>query len=66
MWRGSVYLRIGRFLPAESMLEIAPGRGRVTEFLLPHCKAYIGIDLAPASVEACRKRFRGDGICQDG
>ena len=57
MWRGSVMTRIGRFLPTRSLLEIAPGRGRLTQFLLPQCRRYVGIDLSEASVEACRARF---------
>lgn len=58
MWRGSVHARIGRFLPTDSLLEIAPGHGRLTAMLLPHCQRYVGVDLAPSCVEACRARFR--------
>lgn len=57
MWQGSILPRIGRHLPAESILEIAPGRGRVTQFLLPACKSYLGIDLSPTCAEACQQRF---------
>ena len=57
MWRHSVYSRIGRFLPAGSLLEIAPGRGRMTTFLLPLCESYVGIDLAAECVKACKARF---------
>ena len=58
MWRHSVWPRIGRFLPSRSVLEIAPGRGRLSERLLPLCEAFLGIDLAEACVRACRERFR--------
>ncbi len=61
MWRGSVLPRIGRYLPTGSSLEIAPRRGRVTAYLLPLCRTFVGIDLAPACVEACRKRFAAAG-----
>tara|TARA_R110002072_G_scaffold136285_2_gene278620 strand:+ start:58542 stop:59306 length:765 start_codon:yes stop_codon:yes gene_type:complete len=57
MWRHSVHSRIGRFLPAGSVLEIAPGRGRMTEFLLPLCQSYVGVDLAAECVKACQERF---------
>ena len=57
MWRGSIMPRIGRFLPAHSVLEIAPGRGRISEYLLPQCQQYVGVDLAAACVEACKTRF---------
>lgn len=57
MWRHTVHARIGGFLPCLNMLEIGPGRGRLTEFLLPLCERYIGVDLAYSCVEACRARF---------
>ena len=48
---------VRRFLPAETILEIAPGFGRWTEFLLGQCDTLIGVDVTPKCVEACRKRF---------
>ncbi len=56
-WYGSIYPRIQRFLPASSILEIAPGFGRWTQFLLEHCDTLIGVDIAPKCVDACRGRF---------
>jgi SAM-dependent methyltransferase len=56
-WYGSIYPRIRRFLPASSILEIAPGFGRWTQFLLEHCDTLIGVDIAPRCVDACRQRF---------
>jgi SAM-dependent methyltransferase len=38
-------------------LEIAPGYGRWTKFLVPACDNYLGIDLSEACVVECRKRF---------
>ena len=52
-WYGCIYPRIQRFLPAPTILEIAPGFGRWTEFLLSHCDTLIGVDVAPKCVEAC-------------
>jgi SAM-dependent methyltransferase len=56
-WYGSIYPRLRPFLPASSILEIAPGFGRWTQFLLQHCETYIGVDLAPKCADACSERF---------
>lgn len=57
MWHGTILPRIAPFLPARHLLEIAPGHGRITAYLLRHCAAYTGIDLAVSAVEQCRTRF---------
>ena len=49
--------RLMRFLPAGTILEIAPGFGRFTQYLLPFATRLIGVDLSPKCVEACRSRF---------
>jgi SAM-dependent methyltransferase len=59
MWFGSILPRIAANLPAASLLEIACGHGRVTEYLLPHCERYVGVDLAPDCVATCERRFAG-------
>jgi SAM-dependent methyltransferase len=56
-WFGSLYPRLHRFLPAKSILEIAPGFGRWTKFLIPNSTRYIGVDLSQACVDACRRIF---------
>lgn len=56
-WYGCIYPRIRRFLPASAILEIAPGFGRWTEFLVEHCDTLIGVDFAPKCIDACRQRF---------
>ncbi len=56
-WYGCIYPRVHPFLPASAVLELAPGFGRWTEFLLGHCDTLIGIVVAPRCIEACRKRF---------
>jgi SAM-dependent methyltransferase len=56
-WYGSLLPRIHRYLPAPRILEIAPGFGRWTRYLLPFCIDYLGIDLNANCVEACSKRF---------
>jgi hypothetical protein len=56
-WFGAIYPRIHRFLPAQSILEIAPGFGRWSRFLLPSCEQYTGVDLSAECVAACRETF---------
>src|SRR5579863_7248376 len=58
-WEGCLFPRIGRFLPASSILEIATGFGRWTRYLLDHCQTLIGVDVAPKCTEACQARFAG-------
>jgi SAM-dependent methyltransferase len=57
-WWGTLYPRLRPFLPAAQLLEIAPGHGRWTQFLLQECDDYVGIDLTPDCVEACKQRFK--------
>lgn len=56
-WFGCIFPRLHRFLPARRILEIAPGFGRWTRFLVPACDEFVGIDLAAKCTEACRARF---------
>src|SRR5262245_28965209 len=56
-WYGTIYHRINNNSPAPRILEIAPGRGRWTQFLLQHCTEYFGVDLSENCVRSCRRRF---------
>lgn len=56
-WHWSIRPRIARFLPASMILEIAPGFGRWTQFLLKECESYTGVDLNMNCVHACQSRF---------
>jgi SAM-dependent methyltransferase len=56
-WYGSILPRIHRFLPAAHILEIAPGYGRWTRFLLGHCERLTGIDLCERCVQHCAARL---------
>jgi ubiquinone/menaquinone biosynthesis C-methylase UbiE len=58
-WWGMLYPRVQAFLPARTILEIAPGHGRWTQYLLPLCERLIGVDLADRCVDFCRERFAG-------
>lgn len=56
-WFGAIFPRLHRFLPARRILEIAPGFGRWTKYLIPACDEFVGIDLSTKCVDACRDRF---------
>jgi SAM-dependent methyltransferase len=58
-WFGAIYPRLHRALPASSILEIAPGMGRWTRFLLPLCRKYVGVDISLECVQGCQERFTG-------
>jgi SAM-dependent methyltransferase len=57
MWAATILPRIAHFLPAGRVLEIAPGRGRCTQFLAPLCERLIVVDVVRANITACRERF---------
>src|SRR6202035_2901665 len=56
-WYGSILPRISAFVPADTILEIAPGYGRWTAFLKDLCKRLIIVDLSEKCIETCRQRF---------
>jgi len=56
-WYGSLLSRLGCYLPVRTILEIAPGYGRWTQFLLRYCARLIGVDLSAECVQVCQRRF---------
>lgn len=46
------------------MLEIGPGGGRFTSFLIDRCTRIIAADTSPAMLKLLKKRFEGDGRLQ--
>jgi ubiquinone/menaquinone biosynthesis C-methylase UbiE len=56
-WITCIWPRIAEFLPAPSVLEIAPGYGRWTKYLLSQSESYVGVDLSESCVRTCVKRF---------
>lgn len=56
-WFGAILPRIHAFLPAESILEIAPGYGRWTQYLQAQCHRLHVVDLSVQCIEACKGRF---------
>jgi SAM-dependent methyltransferase len=62
-WYAFLLPRLYRFLPdpaaADSrIVEIAPGHGRWTQFLLNHCKQLSGYDVSQGCIDYCQSRFR--------
>jgi len=59
-WFGSIFPRISEYLPAGTILEIAPGFGRWTHYLKEHCERLHVVDPDARCIEACRRRFGND------
>jgi 2-polyprenyl-3-methyl-5-hydroxy-6-metoxy-1,4-benzoquinol methylase len=59
-WFGAILPRIHAFLPTGTILEIAPGFGRWTDYLKEHCEHLIAVDLADNCIKACQQRFASD------
>lgn len=59
-WYASLLPRIHSYLPAATILEIAPGFGRWTQFLKTHCKQLVLVDLSVKCIDGCKKRFEAD------
>lgn len=56
-WYGSILPRIHAFVPAGTILEIAPGFGRWTQYLKELCEQLIVVDLNENCIERCKERF---------
>jgi SAM-dependent methyltransferase len=59
-WFGSILPRIHACLPANTILEIASGFGRWSNYLKDHCRQLYLVDPAADCIEACRSRFAGE------
>lgn len=57
MWAITIYPRIQSFIPTNNILEIAPGHGRVTQYLHKLCQKLIIVDLTEKCIDACKNRF---------
>jgi len=56
-WWVTVFPRIQRFVPTDTILEIAPGFGRWTQYLKDLCNHLIIVDLSEKCIQACKERF---------
>jgi len=64
-WHAFILPRIRRFLPDARavnprIVEIAPGHGRWTQFLLPHCKTLAAYDVTEECILYCKHRFSAE------
>jgi ubiquinone/menaquinone biosynthesis C-methylase UbiE len=59
-WFGAIMPRIYPFLPSGTILEIAPGYGRWTNYLKNYCERLIIVDLAENCIQACQARFASE------
>lgn len=57
LWWGTIVPRIHAFVPAGTVLEIAPGFGRCTQYLKDLCQQLTLVDLTERCIDACRQRF---------
>jgi SAM-dependent methyltransferase len=60
MWHGVLLPRIHGFLPTGTILEIAPGYGRWTQYLKDAAERLVIVDLVEACITRCRERFSTD------
>jgi SAM-dependent methyltransferase len=56
-WSGTILPRIRDYLPARTILEIAPGFGRWTHYLKDYCDELWAVDKSSECIEACAQRF---------
>lgn len=59
LWFGTIFPRILSFVPVKTILEIAPGYGRCTQYLINLCNNLQIVDLNQNCIERCKKRFSG-------
>jgi hypothetical protein len=57
LWNITIFPRIQSFLPSKSILEIAPGFGRCTQFLKDLCDTLVVVDLSEKCIRTCQDRF---------
>ncbi|MCA9404032.1 MAG: class I SAM-dependent methyltransferase [Candidatus Omnitrophica bacterium] len=56
-WYGTLLPRLHQFVPAGTILEIAPGYGRWTHYLKDNCDQLIIVDLVQKCIDFCKERF---------
>jgi hypothetical protein len=56
-WFHCILPRIHSFVPTATILEIAPGHGRWTQFLKDLCQQLHVVDLSATCIAICRERF---------
>lgn len=56
-WHAVLLPRLHAMLPTGTILEIAPGYGRWTDYLKDLCRSMVLVDLTPKCIDHCRERF---------
>lgn len=64
LWWRTIMPRLHGLLPVGTLLEIAPGFGRWTDYLLGHSARLIAVDVTERCVEICRERFSGQPMAE--
>lgn len=59
LWHGALLPRIHSMVPTGTILEVAPGFGRWTQFLKDLGEQLIVVDMTEKCIAACRQRFQG-------
>lgn len=59
-WFGAIFPRIHSFVPTGTILELAPGFGRWTNYLKNCCEHLILVDLSENCIKACQQRFASE------
>ena len=59
-WAGTIFPRIRERLPAGTILEIAPGFGRWTDYLKDYCEELWAVDRSSECIDACSRRFAAE------
>src|SRR3954463_5279292 len=57
LWHAAILPRIHSFVPTGTILEIAPGFGRWTQYLKDLADRLVIVDLTDECIAACRERF---------
>jgi SAM-dependent methyltransferase len=58
-WYATLLPRIHSLVPASTLVEIACGYGRWTQYLKDLCDRLVAVDLSQECIDACRQRFAG-------
>jgi ubiquinone/menaquinone biosynthesis C-methylase UbiE len=56
-WYGTILPRLHQWVPTETMVEIAPGFGRWTQYLKDLARHLVVVDLTEKCITVCRERF---------
>jgi SAM-dependent methyltransferase len=66
LWYSYLYPRIHNFIDNKNVLEIAPGTGRITKYILPFTNKYVGYDLSQYCVNYSTTHYGDMFFVNDG